>query len=211
MITDQKPEDMIIRYNWPLYIKRSIQELQGIATAITYDGKIDDNEIRLLMSWVTNHADIQDKWPICDIIPALKKIYEAGKATPAIRNKLLEYLKSFATDTSKDTVVNGIFDDEAEVVFRDREFMFTGQLTFGDRDKAKSIVESRGGVNAKTSTIRPSLNYLVVGAMGNEAWKYGRFGTKIELALSLQRSGKASNLKIIREKRFVEAVINHSA
>ena len=34
-------QDLITRYNYPLYIKRSIQELQGLAAAIIYDSTVD--------------------------------------------------------------------------------------------------------------------------------------------------------------------------
>ena len=49
-------------------------------------------------------------------------------------------------------------------------------------------------------------NYLVVGALGSEAYKYGRFGMKIEKALSMNKE-KSAEIQIVREKDFVGALM----
>ena len=81
MIDYDKDQQTISRYNFPNYIKRSIQELQGIASVIIYDNKVDDNEIRLLIEWTKKHNDIITEYPINELAPLLKQIINQGKST----------------------------------------------------------------------------------------------------------------------------------
>jgi hypothetical protein len=45
-----------------------------------------------------------------------------------------------------------------------------------------------------------------VGNLGSEAYKYNRFGTKIEKAITYQKE-KKSRIQIVRERDFVAAVM----
>ena len=49
-----------------------------------------------------------------------------------------------------------------------------------------------------------ALDYLVIGANGNECWAYSAYGRKVEQAIELRKSG--SRLTIIHEFDFWDAV-----
>lgn len=57
----------IHRYNYSRLVKKSIQELQGLSTAIIYDGKIDDSEIELIQRWLYKNKEYLTKYPLSDL------------------------------------------------------------------------------------------------------------------------------------------------
>lgn len=60
------------------------------------------------------------------------------------------------------------------------------------------VIAERGGTTAKNIT--RSCTYLVVGELGSDAWRFSRFGRKIERALQLRSKGMP--IAIIRESDF---------
>ena len=50
-------------------------------------------------------------------------------------------------------------------------------------------------------------DYLVVGSLGSEDYKYSRFGSKIAKAIKYNRE-KGTNIIIVKEQDFVSAVIS---
>lgn len=200
-------QDLITRYNYPLYIKRSIQELQGLAAAIIYDSTVDDNEIRLLIEWTKKHNDITGEFPLNRLMPIFKKIIQQGHSTTELQKDIFKILSSFAADPTSSPVVDKIFNSRCQIIFRDKSFLFTGKLFFSERAKAQNKVTSLGGIAPKGGVTR-GLDYLVVGDLGNVNWKYSRFGSKIEQAIALRNQNGTPY--IIREKHFVEAVLEQS-
>jgi hypothetical protein len=138
-------------------------------------------------------------------------ILEDGEVTQADRDQLYQCLADFAADPIRGPVIDGIFDDQAEIVFMAREFLFTGILQFGTRKKAEGAVRERGGRISPTSRPTRSLGYLIVGDFGNENWAHSRFGLKIHHALALKAKRVAEHLSdtpiIVRERLFVKAVL----
>jgi NAD-dependent DNA ligase len=200
---------LLKRYNSNLLFKKSIQEFQGVAAAIIYDKKIEDTEIRMLMEWVSNHKDIEWEWPIKDVMLLLDEISMLGKVLPAARKKLLKLLSNFAADSQLPPVAEGIFDKKPNITFKDKTFMFTGNLSFGSRKFATDTVIKLGGKVPSTDKITGSIDYLIVGDLGQACWKYNRFGSKIEAAIKLREEW--GGLYIVRERAFVEAVIAMSS
>ncbi|NKE71245.1 BRCT domain-containing protein [Candidatus Manganitrophus noduliformans] len=197
-------QDLLRRYNQTLLLKKTVQELQGIAAAVIYDGKIDDNEIDQLKKWIDAHRLETKQWPLCEVRDVLNQILDDGEVTPEERNRLFDSLSRFAAGPHLPKVVEGIFDPGPTISFMEKEFVFTGILQFGSRRKAENTVLDRGGIVGKSVT--RSLHYLIVGDLGNQTWKYSRFGDKIEKALGRRRNGFAFPL-IVRERDFVKAVL----
>jgi NAD-dependent DNA ligase len=201
-------QELIKNYNLPLYIKKCVQELQGIAAAIIYDNQIDDNEIRMLIEWTDNHIDISEQFPISDLFDILQKIIDSGKCSNSQRKKLFELLSSFAADPQRPNVIGNIYDKNCTISFKEKTFQFTGKLEYGSRKKATDAVLAIGGMVRDTSSVSLEVDYLVVGELGNEVWKYSRFGSKIEKALEFRDYYKKPF--IITEKQFINALIHTS-
>ncbi len=200
--TDQ---NLIKSYNFPIMVKRAVQEMQGMAAAMIYDGRLDDVEINLMSDWLNRHIVEAGDWPLSDLVAILKNVLADGVVTEQERLNLLNFLAQFAAGPQQPEVIQGIFDSDAKIIFPGQMFLFTGKLVFGTRKKAENAVVARGGSIAPAS-VTGDLNYLVVGELGSEAWKFSRFGSKIEKAMQMRKTGKTHSF-IVQEKRFVQAVI----
>lgn len=85
--------------------------------------------------------------------------------------------------------------------------VITGNFASGSNDDIKSVITAAGGI-VKNSISR-KVNYLVVGSLGNESWKNGSYGAKIEQAINLRKSGE--DIKIVSEKDFLAHLKKSSA
>jgi len=200
--------DRLRKYNKPLSIKKAILTLQGISTAIIYDGKVDDSEIELLSKWLLLHEEERDEWPISEVHEAVSKIVKDNVVTQGERAYLFNLLSAFADGPSSNNAVDGIYDENPDIVFMGKEFIFTGILQYGKRKKAENAVLKLGGVISLSSGIVNTLNYLIVGDLGNKTWKHSRFGRKIEMAIELRKQGRIYPI-IAKEDDFIEAILNH--
>jgi NAD-dependent DNA ligase len=200
-------EDLIKLYNMPLMQKRAIQELHGIATAVIYDGIVSDDEIELITAWLLKHREIYNTWPASRLVQLLDDIFQDNITTSEERKELLDFFNGIASNPDTDRKADNIFSHNPRIVFPDRHFMFTGNLQLGKRSKAHSEVEKRGGIPVDGS-YKLFINYLVVGDLGQDAWKYGRYGTKIENCMNALEA-KKTKTAIVREEDFVRAIIDH--
>jgi NAD-dependent DNA ligase len=197
-------DESIHRYNIPKLIKKAIQELQGISTVLIYDGKIDDSEIELLKSWLYKNDEYLVEYPLADLKKLFSEIIEDGHITIDERKLLLKFLSSIAASPESNPVVDGIFANKPKIIFNQKNFLFTGNLIYGSRTKAQARVIELGGKCLTHLTMET--DYLIVGSLGSEDYKYSRFGTKIENAIKNNRE-KGTNILIVKEQDFVSAII----
>lgn len=198
-------------YNLPAIKKRAIHQLQGVASSIIYDGIITDEEIGQLLSWLDKNQLVHNDWPVSHLIELLKGILSDNVVTDEERKELLHFLSCITSPLSCDWMPKSVTDliaDNVPVIFPEKSFIFTGILQFGTRKKAESEVLKRGGLCPK-GAYKAWLDYLVVGSIGNDAWKYGKYGTKIESCINAKSEGKARTA-IITEEIFIDAVIKNS-
>jgi hypothetical protein len=178
-----------------------------MASVIIYDGVVDDGEIEVLLSWTKKYKDFCDQWPLSQLKSLVQEILEDGIVTTDERMELLNFLSSIAASPDGDPTVKNIFSKNINISFPEKRFLFTGKLQFGSRRKAQNEVDQRGGYCLSSYNPR-KLDYLVVGLLGQDAWKFSRFGRKIEACMSDIESRK-TNAVIIKEKEFVKAIITH--
>lgn len=197
-MNDQK----LFIFNFDHQASRAIQEFIGIAGSIVYDGQLTDAELDYLTEWLYRQGPYLEQFPLSDLKNIIIEIQSDGIVTELERKKLLDFLFTISP-TNEDPVVSGIFTVDPSILFANQSFLFTGDMLFSPRNKAENLVIDKGGIIAKGCTQK--LNYLVVGSMGSEFYKYGKFGTKVTKALEYNRTGKA-NINIIQEKDFVKAV-----
>ncbi|MCK9362096.1 MAG: BRCT domain-containing protein [Syntrophales bacterium] len=198
-------QDLLILYNLPLMKKRAIQELQGISAAVIYDGVLSDDEIKLIGEWLVKNAFARDDWPISRLICVLQAILEDNVVTLEERKELLAFLSGIAADPNSEEVATSIFDANPVIQFSNRSFLFTGILQFGKRNKAERVVTENGGYCC--SSYSSKVDYLVVGELGQDSWKYGRYGTKIEACMNAKSRGEAKTF-IVSELDFVKFAVN---
>lgn len=204
---NQNEFSAIHHYNIPQLIKKSIQELQGISSAIIYDGEIDDSEIDLLNKWLNKNEEYLVAFPLQDVKILLRNILSDGTASNEERQSLLDFLRSIASAPDAKPTIEGIFAENPAIIFNSKNFLFTGELVYGSRSKAQSKVVALGGICQKKLNLKT--DYLIVGDQGSEDYKYSRFGTKIESAIKYNRE-KGTNILIVKENDFVKAVISRA-
>ena len=109
-------------------------------------------------------------------------------------------------DEIKESEVNftrdDIFDDIDLINIEANNFVLTGTFTSGKRKDIENLIKKYAGKIQKKPT--SSTDYLVVGDVVNENWKYGNYGTKIEQVLSLKKDGHP--IKIIPEQRLLKNI-----
>ena len=118
--------------------------------------------------------------------------------------QLLTFLSGIsASPEETGTASDSIFAANPRVVIPQHSFLFTGKLEMGTRKRAQKSVEGLGGINLKNPT--RTLDWLVIGGLGTEQWKFSRYGNKIEKVMAHRQRGATTT--IIRELDFVRAVV----
>lgn len=77
--------------------------------------------------------------------------------------------------------------DVASISIKDSSFVLTGDFASGDKNDIKAKIEQAGGF--VKSGVSKKINYLVVGGLGSDRWKFGNQGSKITKAKELQEQG----------------------
>ena len=71
----------------------------------------------------------------------------------------------------------------------------TGEFKSATKQEISQKIQNLGGIE-KTG-VSTKLNYLIVGGVGSDAWKFGKIGGKQAKAQELNEKG--ANIKIIEE------------
>jgi NAD-dependent DNA ligase len=201
----------VMKYNLTDEVKHATSEIVGISSNMVYNGEIRDKDIDFLQVWLDHHKEIRKRWPVSDLYSIVTNIVADGIITDDERKLLYKFLQTISlslaeTDLPIDSrVVSGIFDEGATIEYANKIFIFTGELVFDERQGAMDAVVKRGGVCPKAHTITPKIDYLIVGSLGSENWASGKFGRKIEQAITLRKNAM-SNIQIIKEDDFVNSL-----
>ncbi len=185
-------------------IREKIDNINGIAALIVYDGIISDLEFQFLNEWLLAN----DEYLIQDPLDKLKELFQSitadGQVSKEERNQLLELLISIADEPQGDVVRSDIFTLSPLIEFPMKRFVITGQFIDQRRDLAVNKIYQYGGYYQEKVT--NETDYIIVGALGSEAWRHGKYGTKICKGVELQR--KDIPVQIITEKDFKKAIIS---
>jgi len=173
-----------------------MREYKKFVEGILADGLLDIKEIIQLKEYTDSLIkSIDNNYYLTKIYDLICKIYEDGEITKYeiedLHNLLAEFLNPVSANEIKADAIT----------FNEKIFCLSGNFESGSKDEIKQIILDKGGT-CKDSIVKKT-DYLVVGELGNESWKMGNFGTKVEKALAMQDSG--SKIQIIGEKEFISA------
>lgn len=84
----------------------------------------------------------------------------------------------------------------------EKNIVLTGDFKVGKRNEIKSFLEDNGA--SVKNSVSGKTNYVIIGSLGSEDWKFGNYGEKVEKALELQSKGK--DIKIIKEEEFFKCL-----
>jgi NAD-dependent DNA ligase len=183
-------------------IVKSLNALMGILSGIVSDGELNDKEILFLKTWCNENSHIAKEYPANIIFRRIHEVLLDNIITPEEREHLLHELMNISGNNFSNTGsalpehIASIFDDDPTVIFKDNEFVFTGEFIFGTRAACEKTTIKRGA--SVKGYITKETNYLVIGARSSPAWITDNFGRKIQKAADMASSGEYE-IAIIRE------------
>ena len=68
-----------------------------------------------------------------------------------------------------------------------KTFCLTGEFKLAPRSAIAKKLKAKGAI--EKNSVSAKLDYLFVGGMGSDAWKFGNIGGKIARAMELQEKG----------------------
>lgn len=185
-------------------LKKSLNELLGLARGLMADQELTDAEILFLHDWLEDRYAITASFPGNVIHARIKDVLEDGIITEEERYYLVETLNKLIEDRLEDLtdevdLTELWFDEPGIIDFHSTRFCLTGNFVYGPKEVCKTAIEERGGTVMPKITNDPEI--LVVGGLGVDDWRTGSLGDKIEAALRLKKEGVS--VKIIAEEAWV--------
>eukprot|EP01028_Stygiella_incarcerata_P008228 TRINITY_DN35283_c0_g1_i1.p1 TRINITY_DN35283_c0_g1~~TRINITY_DN35283_c0_g1_i1.p1 ORF type:complete len:210 (-),score=9.35 TRINITY_DN35283_c0_g1_i1:165-794(-) len=199
----------VMRFSAKRRSDRTVDELIGMSRLILADGIVDAQEADFLKTWLKTNADYCDIWPINVLNKRIQAFLEDGVVDQGEKAELFSLLSELVGGRpthEKITSFSSVlpFNDPLPEVDLSGRFCFTGAFAFGSRKDCMSQAAALGGVASKTMTM--SVDYLVVGLMGSQAWAHSAWGRKIETAVRF-RDQKGKPIAIIGEDHWSSFIL----
>ncbi len=193
-------------------VTADLQILHGIMGGIAADAVITEDELRALRGWLDEKPHLHGCWPFDEVNSIVSAVMSDGRIDADEHQMLLEFFADVLTflehkslnrkETASSPFVGGVCASDPQIEFEGRRFCFTGAADRGTKQELQETVIDRNG-RVEKSVVK-ALDYLVVGARGNECWAYSAYGRKVERAIELRKSGH--QLLIVHEFDFWDAV-----
>lgn len=170
------------------------QFVLGICNGIIADGKITDEEARLLLHTLQEHsrAEVSSDWSVC--FSRVESILSSGRTLSSdMLDEIRRHIKDFISCPSEDNL---------PVDFTDSQFVLSGQFALGKKKDVGKLIVDRGGTTADSVTKKT--RYVVVGGTRSVLWKYDNYGTKVQKAKNLKEDGQ--KIDIISENNLAVAL-----
>lgn len=173
-----------------------MQVLKGIMRGVSCDEKVAQEEVEKIKIWLDKNNYLSGIYPYDKILLIVNNILEDGILTDQEKEILAQTFEEVLDPVySTNTKIN-VLD------FKDKTFCLTGEFKSGSKEEIKQKVEALGA-NEK-SGVSSKLDYLLVGGIGSDAWKYGNVGGKIAKAQEIQEKG--AKVRIISEDDLLECL-----
>ena len=97
--------------------------------------------------------------------------------------------------------------DLESIEFDNKSFCLTGKFSsaYGNRKAIENIIKDKGG--EVKETVPQSLDYLVIGELGNTDWVHSTFGRKIQTVLENKKK-EYCKTKILSEQQLLSFLEN---
>lgn len=171
---------------------KGLQELKNIIEVIMEDGKIEQKEILYLNYWLNKNNYLNGNYPYDRIYKVVKNVLADGIITDDEYKELNKIFDEFLNPVSTQEV-------NESILFENKVFCLTGSFNYGSKEDIEKKIIAKGGICVKNVILKT--DYLIVGGVGSDAWKFGNYGGKVQKAMELNEKGK--NIKIIGEDEFI--------
>jgi NAD-dependent DNA ligase len=185
--------------------KKAVQALLGICSGLIADDKLNLQEFEFLGHWLLEHREILTEWPGSFLVKKMNEILEDG----IVSENELEHLKNVLVDLvggnfredgyTRNLTTTLPLNHDAEIMFPEKSFCFTGKFIYGPRSKCEQRVTELGG--SALSSVVLKLDYLVIGDIGSDAWINSSYGRKIQKAVDMREDGHP--ILIVSEKMWL--------
>lgn len=189
-----------------------LQRLHAILGGIVADGRVTEDELVGLASWLQEHEHLRTCWPFDEVDSLILGVMRDKRIDEQEHALLKDFFSEFVAVLDDRTIVEPLVKTEASIVglcaacpeieFEGTSFCFTGASSRYTRVSLTEIVRSLGG--EVSPSVTKNTRYLVIGADGNPCWAYACYGRKVEKAVELRKAG--ARLLIIHENDFHDAV-----
>jgi hypothetical protein len=143
-------------------VQEIVAEFASSCSNLFYHGILDDLEIEKMLRWVNAAQSCSNEWPISELIPIVTGIISDYSVLIDERRCIYRLIReSLAPSIYHYRYKKYLNNNVASICFKDRKFLFIGNLLVGDIKTAKEAVEIRGGKCVATATM--DLDYLIAG------------------------------------------------
>lgn len=129
---------------------------------------------------------LKGNYPFDKIFNTLENVLENGIIDSDEEIQLLEIFSKF-TNPEKEAC--------SKVDLNGKVCCLTGSFNNGAKSDVEAFISCKGGICV--AGLNKTVDYLIVGRQGSEAWKFGNYGGKISKAVQMQEKG--SNIMILGE------------
>lgn len=164
----------------------SLQILNGILDGITYNQEVNQKEIDSLNLWLKQNDYLKDVYPYDKVLIEVNNVLEDRVLT----EKEGKYILSIFNE-----IVHPDLNNDETIDFNGKTFCLTGEFKYSTKQEISKKLQELGAI--EKSGVSSKLNYLIIGGVGSDAWKFGKIGGKQAKAQELNE--KDANIKIIDE------------
>jgi len=95
-------EDRIIQYKYtgPKRLDKAIHTLEGLIKGIAIDGRINEEELTFLHSWIDENALASKRHPFNEIIPVIENAISNGMLDTVAKDDIIWLCSKFTTDNA---------------------------------------------------------------------------------------------------------------
>lgn len=201
-----EPGDQMIGYDrgmcrnpatgkWPAarlsQMTRKILEMKQLVADIGSDRVITARELSHLNRWIQTNEDLSGSYPFDALHLTVDSILQDGRMDPEEEAILLELIDSFLNPLAGSQPCLDQAND-----LNGRSVCLTGEFSRGSRTEIEQLLLHLGASISKGVTRKTDV--LLVGALGDERWSFGNYGTKVKKALELKEKGQP--IEILSEK-----------
>ncbi|NND81302.1 MAG: NAD-dependent DNA ligase [Gammaproteobacteria bacterium] len=195
--------DTFTRFNRKQIDDRQIDTLIGLCKGLAADGKVDQLEAEVLLTWLIQSRAASENPIVHNLYERVNEMLSDNVLDDDESRDLMELLSSISGGQAEigeiaKTSTLPLCSPAPQIEFTQNSFLFTGTFAFGTRAQCIAVIESLGGKAAKSVT--KSVNYLVLGSYVTDSWAHENFGRKIEKAMKYRSAGVP--LAIVSEEHW---------
>ena len=164
----------------------ALQILNGILDGIVCNQKVNQKEIDNLNIWLKQNDYLKDVYPYDKVLLEVSKVLEDGILTEEESNYILSVFNE---------IVHPDFNNDRNIDFEGKTFCLTGEFKTATKQEISKRLQDLGAI--EKTRVSSKLNYLIIGSVGSDAWKFGKIGGKQAKAQELNEKG--ANIRIIKE------------